>query len=275
MLRQVKATMGSFGDYCKLEGWLTENPTRSIKPRKWMSEGIRSKKTKSVIEIRPVTSKEIVTEAEITKILAALGDSPNPAVVLRRRTIVQLMVLTGLRISECLGLTTDDILDDDADTWGKEGSLQVNKQAAYRFDAEDATTWLDPQLKTANSYRKVPLSEEAHALLVDYRDFGYSQGWLSPGELLFQQERVKKAPLAAGNVGEEISKAAERAGIERRIKSHYFRHTYASRLFSKGADYRLVATLIGNTEKVCKETYVHFIKQGTHADHVAALMARS
>lgn len=275
MLRSIKSTMGSFGNYCRREGWLVEKPTDNLQLRYWMSGGQKSGKSKSVVVVRPVSADELVSDDELEAIVSNLGDYTKRAVA-GRRVMAQLQVLTGLRISEVLALHKADLLVDE-ETYGRWGSLRVDKQIRPRFKTTDTTTYLKDVKSDAGS-RLVPLFEESRVLLDTYIELAETEGWLLEGELLFQAnyEKVggRNVPLRAGNVSLEFSVAAAKAGIERRITSHYFRHTFASRLFANGVDLGRVARVMGNTEKVCRDTYVHFIKQGAEADQIAELMAR-
>jgi site-specific recombinase XerD len=273
MLLAIKSTMGSFGDYCIDLELLTEaNPAHNIRARSWMPSKVKSKKSKNIVEHRAIDPMEVIGYAELEAIVNACGDYIKP-VVFRRRTIIQLMALTGMRISECLALTTRDVLIDDAERFGDWGSLLVEKQIRFRFKAKDQSTWFDPILKSDGAARLVSLFEDSHVLLTTYMERGFAEGWLQPGGLLFTSDSGQ-GPLFASNVGTKISEAAKRAGIERRIKSHMLRHTYASRLFANGADYKLVAEQLGNSPKVTKDVYVHFIKAGEKQNRIASLMAK-
>jgi site-specific recombinase XerD len=53
----------------------------------------------------------------------------------------------------------------------------------------------------------------------------------------------------------------ERANIEHK-STHIFRHTFASKLFAKGYDVRLVSELLGHSSvSTTYNTYIHLIKQ--------------
>lgn len=264
--KATRSTMRSLFNFCMLEEWRSDNPAVGLPPL-----DRHEQRSKNVVVNRPITAEEIVTEEEIEAIKNALGDYMKPS-VFKRRTIVQLMVYTGTRINECLALVLSDLRDGDPEIFGEHGSLAVERQIQFRFDPKDSSTWFNPLLKskTQPETRLIPLTPASRQLLDTYIERGLDEGWLQPGGLLFPSER--NTPLASGSVGTDISEAAKKAGIKRRVKSHFFRHTYGSRLFANGATIAEVARLLGNSERVCREVYVHFVRQGAFADRIAKLM---
>lgn len=67
--------------------------------------------------------------------------------------------------------------------------------------------------------------------------------------------------LSGINKYREIPKWIEKAGIDRHITFHAFRHTYATLLLQKGANPYVVSKLMGHKDLSTTEIYVHQIKE--------------
>jgi integrase len=262
--KQVRNSISKLCEFCVGEGWIhhSDNPVKGMRKRAW-----EPKHKKSRVVHRAITKDEVVSQAELEAIIDALGDYRKPGIQ-KRRMWVRLMELIGTRISECLALKQSDLLD-----YGKYGALYVERQVAYRFEPKDQDSWFDPILKAAGPPRLVPLTEDARGYLDAYVELGHREGWLQRGGLLFPTERG--TPFQPGTIGSDLSTAAKKAGIERRIKSHYLRHTFATKLFAAGYPVEKVAALIGNSKKVCEEVYIGFIPREEEMDAIVEAMERA
>lgn len=265
---RVKDAMSAFFKSCTKEPtrYRLDNPCSFVAPRNYRDE------------VAPLDEEQIVRWPEVDMIANAFGDYARVA-VLKRRTIVQLMPRTGCRINEMLALTTNSIKDGE-DRHGPYGSLLLDRQVnsildRRGLDAYDDSRWFKPLKgklgEVGSQKRMVHLSQEARQLLDTYLELALREGWAQKGGLLFPNENGM--PFASTALGTEISDAAEAAGIERRIRSHYFRHTYATNLFTKGATAVEVATLLGNSEDVVRKVYVHFVDRAAFAERIARLSA--
>lgn len=139
---------------------------------------------------------------------------------------------TGLRRSECLALTWQDISF-------TEKTLQVNKQAPHPMYMYRKPV----PLKTKNSYRTIPIPR---ALLVMLHRYHNTQP-MDIARRLF--------PRPAGTyrlVREAIKK------LDSNLSPHCLRHTYATNLLAKGMDIRTVAALLGDNVKTVINTYIHY-----------------
>jgi integrase len=148
------------------------------------------------------------------------------------RTLVFLVAVTGLRISEALGLQWSD--------------LDYERQMIHL-----RRVWvgneLVPRMKTDGSEAPVPLGE----LLADaLRSWHRNTLYAKPEDWLFPSTKMKgKTPLSASMMAKDkIRPAAIKAGIRlergQRFGFHNFRHSLATFLISKGKDVKTIQGLL-------------------------------
>lgn len=74
-------------------------------------------------------------------------------------------------------------------------------------------------------------------------------------------ERLLPADLGREGVGEHVHTGFERAEIpDKKRFIHNFRHTFATDLLQRGIPIEDVAALLGNSVKIVKKHYSHFVK---------------
>lgn len=160
---------------------------------------------------------EFLTQAETARIM-------KQAVNSRDKAIFELLYASGMRISELCSLTFEDLnLDENEITvfgkGGRERIVLISNRAKTFLDAYTAN-----MPKTPNS--RVFLS-------------------------------VNKYPLQPRQVHRIIKKAAQRAGLTKKVSPHTFRHTFATRLLERGADLRAVQELLGHASVSNTQIYTH------------------
>ncbi len=210
------------------DGLIARNPARGVKrPRRDGSPVV------------PFTS------AEVEQHLAGTAPWFAIAVVLGARC--------GLRHGESAGLTIDRV-----DFLRRQ--LKVDRQLVTT-KAGGLGTSFGP-LKTANSYRAVPLADSTVASLAAHvREFGTGEG----GLLVHEQGR----PVNAARFGYLWRQARKAADIGAAARYHDTRHTFASVLLSDGVSVAAVAEYLGDTPAVVLNTYAHLMP----ADHDRARAA--
>lgn len=181
-----------------------------------------------------------ITEDEVEMLLA----QPNVDVPLglRDRTMLEVLYATGLRVSELVGLTNE----------------QLNmRQGLIRC------------IGKANKERLVPLGEIALDYLQRY--LTESRPQLLKGTLsddLFPTQRGKAMSRQA--FWYLIKRYAKLAVIEKDLSPHTLRHAFATHLLNHGADLRVVQLLLGHSDLSTTQIYTHVAKErmkSLHAMH--------
>jgi len=163
--------------------------------------------------------------------VAALVEAPDlthPRGV-RDRTVLELLYATGMRASECLGLTLDDV---NLTAGYVVCTGKGRKQRLVPVGAE-AAQWVRRYLREIR-----PLSTRA-------RDSGH----------LFVNPRGGR--LSRQSLWAIVRHAAARAGVPHRVSPHVLRHSFASHLLEGGADLRSIQAMLGHADIATTQIYTH------------------
>lgn len=169
----------------------------------------------------------ILSIAEITEIIEAAKESTP--LVLRDRACLEILYGAGLRISELLGVRLADL---------------------------DLTDDLVKVVGKGNRQRIVPFGKKAAKSIENY---------LANGRPVLVRDRV--VPFLVLNArGKKLSrmgflkilrKYRIKAGINKRVTPHMFRHSFATHLLEAGADLRAVQELLGHVDISTTQIYTH------------------
>lgn len=140
---------------------------------------------------------------------------------------VVLMLVTGVRVSELVGIRTADVdyLNSSIRVLGK--------------GSRERTVFL-PDRWTSG-------------LLSDYLEARNGIGVLHP-YLLFNHQRM---PMTTAAMRARLSRAATEAGVQTRVTPHMLRHSAATQLIESGVDIRYVQRLLGHASLSTTELYTH------------------
>jgi tyrosine recombinase XerD len=180
-----------------------------------------------------------LSDAEARRLLDA-PDVDTP-LGLRDRALLELLLATGMRVSEIVGLDAGRIAWD-------EGEIQV-----FGKGAKERIVLMDPE--TAGWLARY--CQEARPGLTE-----------SPGGPLFVNR--SGSPLGQRSIQRLLQRYAAVAGLERKVTPHTLRHSFATHLLEGGADLRVVQELLGHVSLSTTQIYTHVSR-----DHLRSVYRRA
>jgi len=151
----------------------------------------------------------------------------------RNRTLLETLYSCGLRVSELINLQCSKLFLD-------EGFLIV--------------------IGKGNKERLVPLNKTLIKYLKNYISLVRSRQNIASGheDFVFLNNRGKQ--LTRMMIFTIVKKQAEKAGINKSVSPHTFRHSFATHLLQGGADLRAIQTMLGHESITTTEIYMHLDK---------------
>jgi len=165
---------------------------------------------------------------EINLILEANDMSTNEGI--RNRTMLEFLYGAGLRVSELVGLKLTDV-------YIENGFIKV----CGKGDKER----LVPAGRDAFKYLKIYLAHIRPQIPV--KKFAVNYVFLNR----------RGSPLSRVMVFIICKDLAQKAGIQKTISPHTFRHSFATHLIEGGADLRAVQEMLGHESILTTEIYTH------------------
>lgn len=206
-------------------------------------EGMTEANPAELVEL-PKKSKnlpEVLNPEEISAILE-IPDRTTDAGI-RNAAIMETLYATGMRVSELVNLELDNL-------FFEIGFIRV--------------------LGKGNKERLVPVGEVAQMALEHYIEavrpkFQSDNNPQKSENKIFLNQRG--GPLSRMSIWNIVNDAAERAGIEKNVYPHIFRHSFATHLLEGGADLRAVQEMLGHSSIITTEIYTHVDRSLLHQVH--------
>lgn len=180
---------------------------------------------------------DVLTREEIEALLGA--PSVDEPLAWRDRALLEVAYGTGVRVSELVGLRTEDLWFDDAlvrvfGKGGKERLVPIGRRAlgAAAVYARELRPRLD-------------------------RGAGAGRFFLN----------ARGRPLSRVGAWGIIRRAAARTGVTKRVTPHTLRHTFATHLLEGGADLRAVQEMLGHANLATTQIYTHVDREYLRAVH--------
>lgn len=180
---------------------------------------------------KPVRLPKSLSEEQVMDLL----DCPNvlDPVELRDKAMLELLYATGLRVTELVSLTTDNL------------SL---RQGLVRIVGK------------GDKERLVPIGEEASYWIQEF--FQYGRAVLlnnAQSDVVFPSKRGQQ--MTRQTFWHRIKHYALLAGIDSdKLSPHVLRHAFATHLVNHGADLRVVQMLLGHSDLSTTQIYTHVAK---------------
>ena len=175
----------------------------------------------------PQRLPKVMSAQEIARLLEQPG-FVDPA-GLRDRAMLELLYATGVRVSELISLTLQDL------------NLEMGYIRCFGKGSKE---------------RIVPLGGTAQSVLKLYLDRGRPHiVKRATEETLFLNHHGHK--MTRQGFWLIIRAAAKRAGIEKTVTPHMLRHSFATHLLDNGADLRAVQEMLGHADITTTQIYTH------------------
>jgi integrase/recombinase XerD len=219
-IRRCVSAIRTFFKFLLGEGQVQKDPSERLEtPKKWR------------------TLPDVLSVDEVGRLLAAMSlDHP---LVFRDRAMLELAYGAGLRVSEWIGLGTQDLL------------MQESVVRVFGKGSKE---------------RVVPIGRSAIGAVGMYlREL---RPKLERGEgrgRLFLNARGK--PLSRMGAWKILRKYVEIAGIEKHVSPHTLRHSFATHLLEGGADLRAVQEMLGHEDISTTQVYTHVDREYLRSVH--------
>ncbi len=214
------ASLRAFHEFLRRRGHAEDNPALQIRPPR------RS---------RPLPDVLAVPEVEAL-LQAPRGEEPA---AVRDRALLELAYATGLRVTELVRLTLEEVdLDEDlVRCFGKRSRERI-----------------------------VPFGGKAKAALVRYLDFARAHFLRDRSERSLFLTRLGRRFTRMGS-WKLLEGYRRTAGIERPISPHTLRHTCATHLLEGGCDLRVVQEFLGHRSIETTRIYTHLDRNYLRAEY--------
>lgn len=220
--RKVSA-LRQFFRFLHQREWVQVNPMKMIRSPK-----------------QPKSVPKTLGEVQVTQLL--LSPSADSAGGLRDRAMLEVLYATGLRVSELVSLTFQQLRMDP-------GYLII--------------------MGKGRKERLVPMGQHARNQVERYLQEGRPQLQRVPNVYVFLSRLGR--PMSRQAFWQLVKKHAVQAGIpSKRISPHVLRHSFATHLLNHGADLRAIQMMLGHADLSTTQIYTEVARQRLkqlHADH--------
>ena len=203
------ASMHAFFHYLLKKNIIAEDPSENLHPPK------AEKKLPDILDLKDIDA------------LLAQPKTDNPK-GLRDKAMLELLYATGIRVSELIDLTIDD----------------VNTKVGYII-CHDRT-----------KERAVPFGKAASKALSEYMSRGRKE-FPNAGETEYLFLNYNGGHMSRQGFWKLLKSYAEAAGIAADITPHSLRHSFAAHMLQNGADVKSVQEMMGHADISSTQMYLN------------------
>ena len=185
----------------------------------------------------------------------AVETYPTGTPIYRLGSAFILLMYSGMRVGELCALTWEDIDFE-------ERTINISKTAVEMTTiASDGTkhrpVTIQENTKTDSGMRVIPMTQRSYDALIDIKKVTGNEKYLmtSSNHKHIRPSRLDKTFNGILHTA-GITNEGETYGV------HTLRHTFATMLFDKGCEVKVVSELLGHANtKITENTYIHVIKR--------------
>lgn len=215
-LRHQYVALSSIFNYAEKQGMIAANPMEKVDaPKK---------------DKKPV---EALTQEQATQFFQLLPSCP-----LDFRCVLYLLITTGIRRGECMGLKWRDI-DEQASTIHIERNISYTPKSGVIVNTP----------KTANSVRTIPIIPSVLQLLLRLKQEAQKGNprTVLENAFLFPSEKDIFTPRDPNSVTRRVKRFMKKNGLPD-LSPHDLRHSCATLLLAQGADIKSVQEILGHSD---------------------------
>jgi len=211
---------------------------------------------------RPKRLPTVLTVAEVSAVIGRLDGV--------HRLMAKLLYGSGLRLLECVRLRVKDI-----DFAQRQIRVRDGKGAKDRITVlpDSLVVPLQEHLQVVRRLHRDDLAEGHGDVYLPYalrrKIPGAARDWL--WQYVFPSDRLSVDPrsgctrrhhVSESSLQKAVTRAGRRAGLQKRISCHTFRHSFATHLLEAGYDIRTVQELLGHADVKTTMIYTHVLNRG-------------
>ena len=194
-------------------------------------EKIITKNPTELLEAPKLTRKipTVLSVPEIDRMMLCMDQSKAAGV--RDKAMLETLYGCGLRVSELIGLKLSDL-------YLELGFIRIANGKG-------------------NKERLAPINETAAKQILLYQNEIRKKMEIKPKceDILFLNRRGSN--ISRISVYNIVKNLAKKAGIEKNVSPHTFRHSFATHLYEGGADLRVIQEMLGHESLTTTEIYAH------------------
>lgn len=229
---------------------------------------------KHILRRDPGSLGDVIRAKRPERLPTVLSVDETSRIIEQMQGTVKLMTLlmygSGIRLIELIRLRVKDIDFEDGFITVRDGKGQKDRSVTLPENTIDALKYQIERVKglheedLRNGFGSVYLP---FALARKYPQAAKDLGWqyLFPSKKLSVDPRsgeTRRHHVYESVLQEAIRSATRRAGVNKPVHAHTFRHSYASHLLLNGTDIRSIQQLLGHVDVSTTMIYTHVIKAG-------------